>query len=303
MNSSQMESSSAQRALHEELHQKYNTVLGELSPSSWQKYTSSFQSAHNYKNQLSEYAFWYLYKLCHYYGFLEVLVCLNGEVKFHFGDCFLSSHAAEEEEGLSPQQKREICFLNYEKKTLNSYLQVHAALSASAKKLILPIWRKEIVSFIERYFMFSMPEGLGQRQGAKDSSPKILDCLSYLEQQLRSKVTDIIKDGEPARLLHIKLEDFDNLLQVLGLHASHKLFFNIYERLCFHVGSLASVIAFSHSSCFIVGSVPNLGEERMEFYKALDNVKREYHIKFIIYEKNFYNDNIDILSLAQELHL
>ena len=289
-------------SLEKGLQEKYNAVLEKFSPDLQEKYALALKASSNYKKQLSAYAFWYLYNLCYHYNLLELLVRLNGKVKFHFGDCFLSPHTEMESEGVNTLQKKDICFLSHEKKTLVSHLQIDVALSAAAKKLILPIWRIDLVPFAERYFIFSAEESIKRGKGARSVSVKTLDCLSQLEQQLRSKVTAILKEGEVARLLHVKLGDFQNVIQVLGLHESHKLFFDIYEQICSQFDSSASVIAFIHSSYFIVAPAPDLKADRMKLYKALYDVRKDYHIKFTIYEKNLYNEAIDMLSLSEELH-
>lgn len=294
--------SSSEVLLCQELQGKRKTSLEEFfSEELAQKYGAALGKARKYKSQLSEYAFCYLYGFCYYYGLFELLVRVDGEVQFHFGDYFLSLG---EEKELSLGQEKEIYFLKHERKTLDSYLQVKLAFSVSAKKLLLPIWKKEIINFIENYFIFGVEEKLTEKDSGESAALRknIIDCLYSLEEQLRSQAASIIKEGEALKILHIKLEDYYDLLDVLGLHASRKLFFDIYERLCLELNSSDSIIAFSYSSYFILGSITSIGEERMRFYKALDELKRGHNLRFIMYEKNLYNDDIDILSLSKALH-
>ena len=290
-----------EEALASKIQEDYDIALADLPPESLQKYKDPMESCSEYKKGLSEYAFWYLCNFCYNYRFLELRICMDGEVKFHFGDCFLAPDLQLKTKSSEIEKRKGIHFLTYEKRALDSYLQVDAAINIASKQ-ILPIWREELAPFLNRYFIFTRREEAEIKEGEKIEAGRVLDCVSSLEESLNSKVKSIIKGGDGARILHIRTENFKNTLYTLGLYDSQKLFLNIYKKLCAQIGSLGSIIVFSHTSYFIVGAISEMKEERMEFYKALDDVRREYQLKFIIYEKNLYKDELDVSFLGEGLH-
>ena len=93
-------------SLARELKESYHMTLAEFQPEILQKYKDSLETCFKYKKTLSKYAFWYLYNLCYNYYLVELLIRLDGETKFHFGDCFLSSHIKVENINLDYKKKR-----------------------------------------------------------------------------------------------------------------------------------------------------------------------------------------------------
>ncbi len=188
---------------------------------------------------------------------------------------------------------RKIEFLRRKRRSLYGYLETYAVISTDLRDSFVPVWNKHLLPFLERYFFSSF---------SQKKSP-VLNSFRWVEQECNTHLRRIIRKGEMAKIGHIRFYSCESTFKKLGIYASKGMFDAIYNGVHSSIPYVELFLPMTHLSYLLIVPEKYYNEDKFKLSRKLEEIEKKFLVRYIMYEKNIYEDSVDMARLHRDLRL